>query len=168
MEPGWAGAVWAPTLDREAASWLQSRGCCVLLFPTQNWTRQTFSEAVRASELRQIFSLNPGHFAPGKLLVTFYPYTDTQTKPAFLTFHHFTVHTHSYCTLTTICDIWYNCCRCHFHTYLTAKYKKFNWLFCCWLLFTCLCQQKQQQQRATRDWKLVGFHSFQFIKRRQL
>ena len=38
-------AVWAPTLDREAASWLQSRGCCVL-FPTQNWTRQTFSEAV--------------------------------------------------------------------------------------------------------------------------
>ena len=77
-----------------------------------------------------------------------------------------TVHTHS--TLTIFCDIWYNCCRCHFHTYLTAKYKKFNWLFCCWLLFTCLCQQKQQQQRATRDWKLVGFHSFQFIKRRQL
>ena len=39
-------------------------------------------------QARQIFSLNPEHFAPGKLLVTFYPYPDTQTKPAFLTFHH--------------------------------------------------------------------------------
>ena len=168
MEPGWAGAVWAPTLDREAASWLQSRGCCVL-FPTQNWTRQTFSEAVSRGSVRTKadFLTESRTFCPGQVVGNFlslYRHPD-QACISYISPCELVQYVHRHSTLTTICDIWYNCCRCHFHTYLTAKYKKFNWLFCCWLLFTCLCQQKQHSSSNMR--LETGWVSFQFIKRRQ-